>query len=383
MDSRSVPDVASPVVTPPSVPLLIVAVTGRALAASAAKSGHRVVVLDLFADRDTRAVASACRPVASPHGLRFDQRALLRAATAMAPSAGLVYGSGFEGRTGLLARLVRDRALYGNRPETVAAVRDPARFFPLLDRLGLGHPEVRLTPPRATAGWLVKRAGGAGGAQVAFAGARPVRPGDYYQRLVTGPSLSATFLGDGRRACLLGINRQWTAPRPGLPFLYGGAVGGIRLPFRIRREIQAGLDTLVEATGLVGLNGLDFILGPREWLVLELNPRPTATFELYDPDYPRGLFDRHLRACLGELPSRAARPRAVRAHAVVHATAAGRDAGVEFPAWCRDLPMPGTSLRPGDPICTVHASGANVERALVLLRRRHLAIGQALSAAAA
>jgi len=45
--------------------------------------------------------------------------------------------------------------------------------------------------------------------------------------------------------------------------------------------------------------------------------------------------------------------------------------------------MPGTSFRPGDPICTVHASGANVERALVLLRRRHLAIGQALSAAAA
>jgi predicted ATP-grasp superfamily ATP-dependent carboligase len=294
-----------------------------------------------------------------------------------------VYGSGFEGRTGLLARLARGRTLYGNTPETVSAVRDPARFFPLLDRLGLAHPEVRLSVPRTPAGWLVKRSGGAGGAQVGYARTGPARAGDYYQRLATGPSLSATFLADGWRARLLGLNRQWTAPRPGRPFLYGGAVGGIRLPSRTRSGIEAGLDALVEATGLVGLNGLDFILGPREWLVLELNPRPTATFELYDPDYPRGLFHHHLRACRGELPSRAARPRAVRAHAVVHAATAVRDLALVFPPWCRDLPMPGTSFRPGDPVCTVHASAASAGRALALLRRRRLAMERALSAAAA
>jgi predicted ATP-grasp superfamily ATP-dependent carboligase len=365
------------------MPLLVVAVTGRALAASAARGGYRVVVLDLFADRDTAAVAGDCRSVASRHGLRFDRGALLRAAAAMAPSAGLVYGSGFEGRPGLLARLARGRALYGNAPETLAAVRDPVRFFPLLDRLGLDHPEVRLSPPRGTAGWLVKRPGGAGGTQVAPAGARPARAGDYYQRLATGPTLSATFLADGRRACLLGINRQWTAARPGLPFLYGGAVGGVRLPSRLRAEIEAGLDAVVETTGLVGLNGLDFVLAEREWLVLELNPRPTATFELYDPDYPRGLFHRHLRACRGELPPRAARPRAVRAHAVVHAPAGGRDAGLPYPTWCRDLPLPGTCFRPGDPVCTVHASAVNAERALALLRRRHRTMVRALGAAAA
>ena len=35
-------------------------------------------MLDCFADRDTRALASACRSVASPIGPRFDERALLR-----------------------------------------------------------------------------------------------------------------------------------------------------------------------------------------------------------------------------------------------------------------------------------------------------------------
>jgi len=374
-------------VTPPRPVYLVVAVTGRALAASAARGGHRVVVLDLFADRDTRAVATACLPVVSARGLRFDRRALLEAAAALAPapSAGLVYGSGFEGRIGLLARLARGRPLYGNPPEVVAAVRDPTTVFPLLDRLGLPHPDVRLAPPSDPAGWLVKRPGGAGGAHVCHAGTRRPPPGAYYQRFEAGQTFSALFLADGRRACVLGINRQWTAPaRPGLPFLYGGAVGGIALPRPARREIEAGLDALVAMTGLVGLNGLDFVMRGDRWSVLELNPRPTATFELHDPDYPRGLFDWHLRACRGELPTRAATPRAVRAHAVMHAAALTRpDPGFAFPEWCRDVPLPGTRFAPGDPVCTVHAAAADADRALALLRRRYAAVERALRAAVA
>jgi predicted ATP-grasp superfamily ATP-dependent carboligase len=374
-------------VIPPRHAYLVVAVTGRALAASAARGGHRVVVLDLFADRDTRAVATACRPVVSARGLRFDRRVLLEAAATLAPapSAGLVYGSGFEGRTGLLARLARGRPLYGNPPEVVAAVRDPATVFPLLDRLGLPHPDVRLAPPPDPAGWLVKRPGSAGGAQVRHAGTHRAPPGAYFQRFEAGLTLSALFLADGRRACVLGINRQWTAPgRPDLPFLYGGAVGGVALPRAALREIKAGLDALVAATGLVGLNGLDFILRGDRWFALELNPRPTATVELYDPDYPRGLFDWHLRACRGELPARAATPRAVRAHAILHAAGPTQaDPGLAFPEWCRDVPLPGTRFAPGDPVCTVHAAAADADRALALLRRRYAAVEGALRAAPA
>lgn len=365
-------------------PFLIVAVTGRALAASAARGGHRAVVLDCFADRDTRGAVAACRAVVSTHGLRLDPRALLRAAQALAPRSPLVYGSGFEGRTGLLGRLAAGRTLYGNRPEVVAAVRDPARFFPLLDRLGIMHPEIRRVRPAAAGGWLAKHPGGAGGARVRLAGSARIPAGAYYQRFESGATLSALFLADGERARVIGVNRQWTAPaRAGLPFLYGGAVGGVRLPARVAREIRAGLDALVAATGLVGLNGLDFILQGTRWLVLELNPRPTATAELYDTDYPRGLFAWHLRACRGELPERPAVPRAVRAHAVIHARVPWVERGLAFPPWCRDLPVAGTRFAPGDPVCTVHASAPDARRALALLRRRRDALEGALVAVAA
>ena len=365
-------------------PFLIVAVTGRALAASAARGGHRTVVLDCFADRDTRELA-ACRTVVSASGLRLDPRALLREARALAPRAPLVYGAGLEGRTGLLGRLAAGRVLYGNRPEVVEQVRDPAHFFPLLDRLGIAHPEVRHARPADPAGWLLKRPGGAGGAHVRHAGARRPPADAYYQRLERGRTLSALFLADGTRARVVGLNRQWTTTaRPGLPFLFGGAVGGVRLPQPVEREIRARLDTLVAATGLVGLNGLDFILRGTRWLALELNPRPTATAELYDGDYSRGLFEWHLRACRGELLDRPATPRAVRAHAVLHAdTAAVAEAGFVFPAWCRDIPVVGTRFQAGDPVCTVHASGADGERAVALLGRRHAALRSAFRATTA
>jgi predicted ATP-grasp superfamily ATP-dependent carboligase len=141
---------------------------------------------------------------------------------------------------------------------------------------------------------------------------------------------------------------------------------------------------VVAETGLIGLNGLDFIHREGRWFVLELNPRPTATFELYDPDYPDGLFDWHLRACRGELPERAATCRAVRAHAVVYATSAGRTGPrFDFPDWCRDIPLPGTPFSPGDPVCTVHAAATTAHRAVALLRRRHGMVERGLRRAVA
>src|SRR5512134_1151452 len=153
-------------------PLLIAAVTARPLAASAHRGGFAAAVLDLFADADTRALGYPCRNVCRDDALRFDTRRLLVAADELAPAgrcAGVVLGAGFEAETGLMARLAEGRRLLGNSPETVAAIKDPARFFRLLERLGVAHPETRLAPPPDSAGWLAKRRGGAGGTHVVAA----------------------------------------------------------------------------------------------------------------------------------------------------------------------------------------------------------------------
>ncbi len=344
-------------------PLLVVSASGRALAQSAARCGLEVVVLDLFNDMDVRALAVASRSVATRHG-KFDARCLLAAAQVMCSPdrcRGLVYGSGFEGRTGLLAKLARGRILYGNPPDTVTRLKDPAHFLPMLDSFGIAHPETRLDPPADVSGWLVKRTGGAGGSHVKPAHSRHrARPGRYFQKWQSGRTLSVLFAADGRDARVVGVNEQWTAGvAQCAPYCYGGAVSSISLPEGVRAWIATVLGRLVYATGLVGLNGLDFILDDDEPYVLEINPRPTATIDLYDADIEGGLLALHLQACRGELPEIQQSDRS-RAHAIVYATDALRvPAGMHWPEWCTDIPESGSLIPAGAPICSVHAHAAS------------------------
>ena len=363
---------------PENLPLLLVSASGRALAQSAARSGVPVVVLDLFNDLDARAVSVASRGVAGRNG-KFDSRRLLAAAQEFCPPescAGLVYGSGLEGRTRLLARLANGRTLFGNPPETVALLKDPARFFPLLDSLGIAHPEVRFDPPADVGGWLVKRSGGAGGSHVRQARPRHRRRTHrYFQRFQSGRTLSVLFAADGRRARVIGFNEQWTVGvRHCAPYCYGGAVSQAPLPQQTQRRIASLLDDLVQASGLVGLNGLDFILGGETLFVLEINPRPTATIDLYDADIEGGMLALHLRACSAELPEISA-VTVARAHAIVYAAVMlSVPVGIEWPEWCTDLPEGGSVIPIGAPVCSVHAHAATSAEAreLVLARRSRM-----------
>jgi len=364
---------------PDQLPLLVVSASGRALAQSAARGGQPVVVLDLFNDLDVRALAVASRGVAARAG-RFDSRRLLAAAQLLCPPercCGLVYGSGFEGRTRLLGKLARGRSLFGNSPETVAKLKDPAQFFAMIDSFGFAHPETRLDAPADASGWLVKRIGGAGGGHVKPATSRHrARSDRYFQKVRAGRTLSVLFLADGLRARVIGINEQWTA---GLaqcgPYSYGGAAGGVVLPQPVLARIAVLLGRIVQAMGLVGLNGLDFMLDAgAELCVLEVNPRPTATIDLYDSDVAGGLLALHLRACRGELPD-VRPPHHSRAHAIVYATQDFRvPDGMRWPSWCTDIPEIGSHLPAGAPVCSVHADAVSSAgaRDIVMTRRESM-----------
>jgi predicted ATP-grasp superfamily ATP-dependent carboligase len=356
-------------------PFLIVSASGRSLAAMATRSGARSVVLDLFADQDTATHCDAVRRVTSDRALRFHGPRLLRAAATLAPqdtSAGLVVGSGLEGRPCLLGRLATGRRLFGNPPRTIARLKELKTLLPLLESLDIRYPAVSLEAPLAARGWLVKQAGGSGGTHVrrARTASKP-RAGRYFQRYVDGRSLSVAFLANGRDARIVGFNHQWPAGAscPDSPFAYGGASSDAGVPAVAKAEVESWVYRLTAAAGLVGLNGIDFLLdeGDMPWF-LEVNPRPTATGELYDERAPGGLFRWHVQACGGALPMDALDTGDARGHQVVYAGAALEvPARLHWPTWVTDRPAPGTFLVGGAPVCTVHADGSSayeVERRL-------------------
>jgi predicted ATP-grasp superfamily ATP-dependent carboligase len=195
----------------------------------------------------------------------------------------------------------------------------------------------------------------------------------YFQRRTAGRSLSVLFLADGRRAEVVGFSRQLRRRVGDRRYTYAGAVGPIDLPAPVSRSLLDALQALVANTGLVGCNSVDFLLTGSRPLVLEINPRPSATMDLYDDDLPKGLFEAHLQACRGCLPGTSfrRRTRLVRGHAIVYAGARLQIApDATFPDWCSDTPRPGATVAIDSPVCTVHASGSDVSAVMRLLGRR-------------
>ena len=364
---------------------LIAALTARPLAQSASRARLPVVVLDLYNDVDTRRYALRARAVVA-HNESFDAKALLKAANELCPvqdCAGLIEGSGFEDRPELLRQLTSGRRLYGNTPEIVARLKDPARFFPLLDQLAITHPEVSLRPPRKARGWLSKKTGGNGGGHVLLAAGTVADMQHYYQRLESGRSMSVTFLANGKEAHIIGFNEQWTVSA-GSPFRYAGAINHSEPPQALRAEIVTKLNRLVAETGLLGLNGMDFLLSGNHYSVLEINPRPCATMDLYDADYAQGLFAWHLQACEGRLPEPPLARKIIRAHAVVYAELAfSIPENLKFPEWASDIPQAGSEFAPGAPVCMVHAEGASPPQVKRLLQERRTQLVRALREEAA
>ena len=331
--------------------LLVIASSARALAASGRRAGYEIAALDLFGDEDLTEVAFASERVARARSGGFKSQDLVLAANRVAPAFGkplcaFVYGSGFEDRPELLAELAAGRRLFGNSPAVVARCKDPVAFTAILDELGLPHPEIRIELPHQPDGWLVKRIGGAGGIHIRAArNARP-SPKNYYQRLVAGTPVSALVLANGRDAKILGLSEQWTAPSPTAPFRFGGAAAPATLPRTLQRQIAQAAAQLAQRLELIGLNSLDVIADiPRsKFSVIEVNPRPGATLDVYERLLGASLLELHLRACCGELPSfgRArSRPRAAASVILYTNEELSISREISWPEWTADRPKAG------------------------------------------
>jgi predicted ATP-grasp superfamily ATP-dependent carboligase len=353
--------------TPPD--LAVIAACARPFVAAAARAGYRSAAFDIFNDVETRRSSLCSSPVAYRDG-GFDAEDLWRKLCDLCPEGTpVVYGSGLENKPQLIARIAGRFRLLGNTASCVGRLKDPVCFFGLLDLLGIPYPETRFEPPADSGRWLVKQAGGSGGMHV-----RPYsgEARGYYQRLVDGLPVSLLFLAHEEAIEIVGYNEQWTAPAPGSPFRYGGAVGNAALPQGAKDAMAEAASKLAAATGLRGLNSMDFMLDGDKVFALEVNPRLSASFDLYPiPD----LLQRHIRSCQGVASAPMPTSAGSKAHLIYFAPqeiVVGE--GREWPDWVVDLPAAGQRCFAEQPLCSVlaEASDAAAAKALAFARARQL-----------
>jgi predicted ATP-grasp superfamily ATP-dependent carboligase len=350
--------------------VLILGASGRAAAASARRAGLVPQVVDLFADRDTAALALTRRidAAAFPSGLAD--------LAGEAPPGPWIYTGGLENHPALIDRIARSRPLWGVSGRALRTVRDPFAVHEALRRAGLAGPEVRDRAdglPR-DGSWLLKPRAGSGGA-----GVRPLDPTaepdplrHYLQRRVEGTSLGVLALARGGEATLLGVTRQRLG-RPDHPYAYAGSLGPWPLPAEVRRRVRRIAGVLASAFELRGLFGIDVVLQGGEPWPVEVNPRYTASAEILELATGRAFLADHARAFGAgvEGPPGAAGRRGWVGKAILYAARPCRfpdaiawrpEAGSPF-EWraIADVPRPGEKFEPGQPVLTVFARAAEAD----------------------
>lgn len=368
--------------------ILIAAFSGRALAASARRAGFLPLVVDCFGDEDTVAAAAdlRCLPARVQTGFRL--KPLIAAlndltSSVASPPIGLVLGGGFECNPRLVATIAQHFELIGNSAEAIRRTKDPATFFDLLGRLGIPHPETRLSSPERSEGWLMKRRGGSGGLHIIPCPEGP-RPDSrrYFQRRLEGTPISILAVAAPGELSVVGFSRQWCSPLARRPFRYGGAAGplvaGADLDRSLAATMVAAAERLAPELGLAGLISFDFLVTDGVPNLLEVNPRPSATLDVFD-DAKGTLFAAHLAACRGLAIPESARSDGVRAAALLYA-----DGGpitirsVDWPSWSADRPRSGAMIPARAPLATARAESDTAEAAERACRHRLMMLQQML-----
>jgi len=377
-----------------SARVLIVGVSTRAAAQSAARAGFSVTAIDAFADLDQHPAVRA----EAVRG-RFTPDAAVRRACEIAADA-VVYLSNIDNHPALVGALARGSALWGNAPDVLRKARNPARVADALRSRGLAAARACRRPgvaAQSPASWLLKPIASGGGRGIRVWDGSAVPRGRYLQEMVAGVPGSVAFVAAGGRVVPIGLSRQLAGERAfgAAGYRYCGSILAAagdpqfeddeRLTDAACRLAAAA----AEAFGLVGVNGVDFIARGGVPYAIEVNPRWSASMELVERVYGLSVFGAHAAACAeGRLPAfDLRRARAGTCGAVGRAIVfARRDLRTgDTRAWLRDpdirdVPSPGQRIAAGRPVCTVFAAGRDSTTCLAALAARAAGVYETLEA---
>ena len=361
--------------------VLLVGVSTRAAAESAARAGFAVAAIDAFADVDQHPGVRAVTPPG-----RFGPRAAVKAARAMACTA-VCYLSTFENHPREVAEMAAGRRLWGNPPAVLRRVRNPHCVAAVLADHGMPTPALGGDSRRS---WLSKplASGGGVGVRLWRPTSRPSRS-RYVQERIDGIAASVVFCAANGRAEVLGVSRQLVGLHQfgASGFRYCGSILDVSLARILGGQPQAIAQVLTNHFDLIGVNGVDLIVRDGQALTIEVNPRWCSSMELVERAYGQSVFGAHAAACSGQSsPSfdvtAASRFGLASGKALVFARA---DVTIHNTRpWLndptvRDVPKEGDRIAAGRPVCTVFATGADAQECQANLERRAAQVYEVLA----
>lgn len=365
--------------------VLIAGIATRGMVTSAVAAGYDVTSLDYFADSDQPKEAK-CLSLERDFHCSLTLKNLARAIKILLDEIDtVVFCAGMENETSLFDS-VKEKLLLGNEARVVTGVRDTRKLELALRGTNVRIPKtifpgesLPLINQSIRQRWLCKDSLYSGGQGIyEWDGRCSLKKREILQLMVEGKLASASFVANRRSASLLGLSVQYAGVEDlgANNYWWCGNV----LPLideSVVSIIQDAANALTNYFGLVGLNGIDFIISGGEINILEINPRYTESMELIEMAIGKNLFNMQVEAYHGKLPQfELINSCPFFGKGVLYAE---RDVTImDTNGWQyqdrRDIPHSGSTILLGAPICSIMAVEDSPDTcwASVLTKAQHI-----------
>lgn len=348
--------------------ILVIGYSTRYLVCAGKRAGYTVYSLDHFGDSDLL----RCADKYSCFDEIADNDELLCILDCLDwDFDAIILGTGFEyadpGRDGYL--------VLNNPPDIARSIGNKKSFAGKMESLGFSHPKIYDTDDDFPYPVMVKPIYGVGGIENRLAYSREEISGCggdlLIQEYIQGVPASVSVIATQEDAVAITVNEQLI----GTPWLsaYMFAYSGNITPFQSEYdyEMRKIAVQVVKRLGLVGSNGVDFLLTEEGPVVIEVNARFQGTLDTVEHVSGISVFDAHVKAFSGELPQInpdsenktgfAGKAIIFTDHDLVIDEAILKQL-VREPI--RDIPEAGCRIPSGDPITTVFCTGCTREQVL-------------------
>jgi uncharacterized protein len=351
--------------------ILIVGYSVRHIACSAARAGHEVIAADSFCDLDLEACSNSITLLPQPLDLTQAESLIQTYIEKFSPD-GVVLGPGLE------EAMVKGVSVLNNPPEKAALVSDKLWLAGWLEERGFPFIPTVESTEKASFPAVIKPRKGAGGVGCKLvkkaADLKPeeevkLEEGMIIQDWLSGTPASVSVIGTGRDSRAVAVNEQligahWVGADE---FRYCGNISPLELsPLTsckgtLQPEMTRMAEKIVSELGLVGSNGVDFLLTENGLVVVEVNPRFQGSLDAVEMSTGKNIFQAHVDAFGGILPERPT-PKKVAGRSILFAD---KSIKIDEPLtrwitgkeWITDVPRPGSVIKKSDPVASVLASG--------------------------
>ncbi|MCM1987308.1 ATP-grasp domain-containing protein [Methanococcoides seepicolus] len=363
--------------------MLIIGYSSRNIACSASKAGYNVYAIDAFCDKDLQENTVDSRALLTCEGIdikNIDRKVIIELIDSFdAFPDTIVLGSGFEelDLSGLSCRILN------NAPAVMKQVSDKSSFAKEMESMGIPHPVSGIVDEAEDIGYpLMVKPKCAGGGRLnrvvqneselntALEELPLMDPtlelaDIMVQEFLSGFPASVSLIANGTNSVPLAANEQligvpWLSS---LPFSYCGNITPYRTPYT--GQMYEISEKLAENFGLVGSNGVDFLLTDKGPFVIELNARFQGSLDSVEMATGINLFDMHVKSFDGILPTGTPDILKYAIRAVMYAD---RAVSINEPICEKikdmsiaDIPTTGYDALPDDPLTSILCSGGTRE----------------------